>query len=242
MEQNILAIGNSFSRDATRYLHGVARAAGVRLNVANLYIGGCSLALHYRNMLGEKAAYTLDYNGMETDFSVSLQEALLNRDWDVVTLQQASRSSTRYSSFEPYLGALITFVRRYAPKARVYLHETWAYKPDSDRLRHKMGYETHGDMYRDIHAAYARAAQENQVDGVIPSGALIERMVREPSLPNLYYDEFHASRGLGRYALSLVWFRTLTGASVSGNTFRDFDEPIDEADVLTAQRMADTLL
>ena len=242
MEQNNLAIGNSFSRDATRYLYGVARAAGVRLNVANLYIGGCPLALHYRNMLGETAAYSLDFNGMETGFSVSLQGALLSRDWDVVTLQQASHFSTHYRSFEPYLGALITFVRRYAPKARIYLHETWAYKPDSDRLRHRMGYETHGDMYRDIHAAYARAAQENRVDGVIPCGALFDRMVREPSLPSLYYDEFHASRGLGRYALSLVWLKTLTGTSASGNTFRDFDEPIDEASVLTVQRMADALL
>ena len=29
----VLAIGNSFSQDATRYLHRIARAAGEKLNV-----------------------------------------------------------------------------------------------------------------------------------------------------------------------------------------------------------------
>ena len=59
---NILAIGNSFSQDATRYLHGIARADGVTLEVVNLYIGGCSLERHYRNMMADTRAYELQYN------------------------------------------------------------------------------------------------------------------------------------------------------------------------------------
>ena len=49
----VLAIGNSYSQDATRYLYGIARAGGVDVKVVNLYIGGCSLSRHYRNMLSE---------------------------------------------------------------------------------------------------------------------------------------------------------------------------------------------
>ena len=37
---NILTIGNSFSDDATRYLHQIARKDGVDLQVANVSIGG----------------------------------------------------------------------------------------------------------------------------------------------------------------------------------------------------------
>ena len=37
----VLAIGNSFSQDATTYLHQTAAAQGVALDVLNLYIGGC---------------------------------------------------------------------------------------------------------------------------------------------------------------------------------------------------------
>ncbi len=43
---NILAIGNSFSQDATRYLYDIALSDNVNIKVVNLYIGGCSLELH----------------------------------------------------------------------------------------------------------------------------------------------------------------------------------------------------
>ncbi|MBQ7793144.1 MAG: DUF4886 domain-containing protein [Clostridia bacterium] len=76
---NILSIGNSFSQDAQRYLHAIARADGFELNTFNLYIGGCPLSLHYRNMLSEKDAYSLEMNGQSTGFYVSLKEALLSR-------------------------------------------------------------------------------------------------------------------------------------------------------------------
>ncbi len=56
---NILAIGNSFSEDATRYLHGIARARGETLYVANLYIGGCSFEKHFRNFHSEGRVYEL---------------------------------------------------------------------------------------------------------------------------------------------------------------------------------------
>ena len=38
----VLAIGNSFSNDAMRYLHGIAKADGVDMKTVNLFIGGCS--------------------------------------------------------------------------------------------------------------------------------------------------------------------------------------------------------
>ena len=46
----ILAIGNSFSQDATRYLQDIAASAGENLFVRNLYIGGCSLEMHAKNI------------------------------------------------------------------------------------------------------------------------------------------------------------------------------------------------
>ena len=102
----ILAIGNSFSVDATRYLHDIAKADGVRLAAANLYIAGCPLDLHYRNMRSGERAYELQYDGHMTGFSVSLDEALLNRSWDVVTLQQVSSRSFDPTSYQPYISAL----------------------------------------------------------------------------------------------------------------------------------------
>ena len=108
---NILSIGNSFSQDAQRYLHQIAKADGVNLNAFNLYIGGCPLSLHYRNMLNEQRNYELEMNGQSTGFKVSLKEALLNRNWDVVTIQQVSQEAPCYDTYQPYLSKSLLFIR-----------------------------------------------------------------------------------------------------------------------------------
>ena len=50
----LLAVGNSFSQDACTFLHQTAQAQGLDLEVTNLYIGGCSLEMHYQNLLSGK--------------------------------------------------------------------------------------------------------------------------------------------------------------------------------------------
>ena len=46
----ILSIGNSFSEDAVeQHLHEIAEAAGVKVIIGNMYIGGCSLQKHLAN-------------------------------------------------------------------------------------------------------------------------------------------------------------------------------------------------
>lgn len=130
---NILAIGNSFSQDATRYLHQIAAADGVPLHVANLYIGGCSLE-----------------------------------------------------------------------RAYAYAHETLG------------------------------------TDGIIPSGQLF-RSLLDNGVPQVHRDTYHASPGLGRYALGLLWYRILTGNSVSENDFHHFDEHIPEEHIRIAKKCVNSL-
>ena len=143
---NVLAIGNSFSEDSMRYLHSIARADGVDLQTANLYIGGCSLERHYRNMLMGTDAYELQYNGQRTGFFVSMKEALLNRKWDVVTVQQVSSQSFNKDSYEPYISQLVEYVRKCAPKAKIYVHQTWAYEHESPTLKTRFPEMTADEM------------------------------------------------------------------------------------------------
>ena len=137
---NILSIGNSFSCDAQRYLHGIAKADGFALHTFNLDIGGCSLSQHYRNMLSEQDAYALEMNGENTNFKVSLKEALLSRDWDIITVQQVSHQAPDYDTYQPYLNKLAEYIRLCAPKAKLALHQTWAYEQGSYRLTAELGY------------------------------------------------------------------------------------------------------
>ena len=55
----ILAIGNSFSQDATRYLREIAKSNGDKIKVINLFIGGCPLYKHYLNILQNKESYNI---------------------------------------------------------------------------------------------------------------------------------------------------------------------------------------
>lgn len=44
----ILAIGNSFSEDAVEYAWDIANSLGIQnVMIGHLYIGGCSLDMHY---------------------------------------------------------------------------------------------------------------------------------------------------------------------------------------------------
>ena len=236
---NILAIGNSFSEDATRYLYGIARADGVNINVFNLCIGGCPLDSHYRNMLSGERAYELQVNGHKSEFRVSLKEGLLNRSWDIITIQQVSNRACIKESYQPYATALVKFIRECAPKAKIYFQQTWGYETGSPRLVNEMGYATFRDMQNDVTAAYAEAADVTGADGIIPSGEMLGALL-DNGIAKVHRDTSHASLGLGRYALALLWYKTLIGKSVVGNTFRDFDEPVWEDQVRIVQQVVES--
>lgn len=232
---DILSIGNSFSQDSQRYLYNIAKADGVNINAFNLFIGGCSLSRHYRNMLSDQNAYTLEMNGESTGFKVSLKEALLNRDWDVVTIQQVSSKSPYYETYQPYLNKIVEYVRLCVPKAKIAIHQTWAYEQDSRRLNVELGYNNHTDMFKDIEISYKKAAEAIDADFIIPSGEVFEKLIAS-GVEKVHRDTFHASLGLGRYALGLLWYAILTGNDIVSNTFSDFDEEISNAEVRMAKQ------
>lgn len=227
---NVLSIGNSFSQDAQRYLHSIARADGVEFNCFNLYIGGCPISTHYRNMMGNNKAYMLQVNGHPTGFNVTMEEALLNRNWDVITIQQASHESNDYETYQPYLNPLMVYVRKCCPKAKIAVHQTWAYEDESPRLTERMGYTNHKDMLNDICKAYNRAAKDINADYLIPSGELLSSLL-DRGIEKVHRDTFHASLGLGRYAIGLLWYAILTGNNIADNAFCDFDEEVTKEEI-----------
>ena len=223
----ILSIGNSFSIDATTYLHDMAKRSGVALETANLYIGGCPLEKHFRNFYSDERAYMLQYNGHATMFKVSIKEALLNRSWDVITLQQASHFSGYPDTYTPYIERLAEEIRTLCPKAKLVLHQTWAYEAFSERVEKVAHFDTHHDMYHAIHDAYEIAAKAIHADGIIPCGDVMYLLAENYDDP-VHRDTFHASLGIGRYALAMTWLRYLTGVDVTENDFSDTAEPVSE--------------
>ena len=235
----ILCIGNSFSCDATRYLHGIAHADGVDIEIVNLYIGGCPLDRHFRNMKGDRRDYLLFFNGCDTGFNMSIKEALLSREWDIVTVQQASKKSYKKETYYPYITELVNYVKEMAPCAKVIMHETWAYEDRSERLMKITGFERSYQMLEGIKKSYREVADELELDGLIPSGEMLEELVNR-GIPTVHrVDSAHASYGIGRYALGLLWYRMLTGRTVAENTYNDFDVPIAEEEIAIAKKYVD---
>ena len=221
---NILSIGNSFSVNAHHYLHKIARLDEKQpIFCWNLYIGGCSLATHYRNNHLDASAYDLYVNGMNTELKISIKKALLaihNGTWDIVTIQQASMSSFKYETYQPYLSDLIATVREYCPKAKIYVHQTWAYEPNSDRLA-LTGFEKDTDMFREIAGCYDKAAKEINADAIIPAGCAMQAMLKM-GIEKVHCDGFHAN-SIGKLGIALTWYQVLTGRSVKNLDFSHFD-------------------
>ena len=186
-------------------------------------------------MLSEERVYTLEMNGSSTGFCVSLKEALLNRDWDVITVQQVSSQSPNYDTYQPYLDGLVEYIRRLVPKAKIAVHQTWAYEQGSKRLNEELKYRDYKEMLGDIVKAYQKAAEHIRADYIIPSGEEFGAML-ENGIKQVHRDTFHASLGLGRYALGLICYNTLPGNDVLENTFCDFDEEVCAEQIVIAKK------
>ena len=229
-------ISNSFGEDAARYLYGIARAANDKVKVAVLYIGGCSLYRHYRNMLSEEKAYEYIINGIRSGLSVSLKETLLSDEWDCVTLQQCSPESGKADTYFPYITELAVYVRKMAPNAKLYIHETWSFAEGSPRFA-VSGFNTRNEMIPAVKDAYKKAFDAIDADGILPSLDAMCKLYDEVG-DAAYRDGFHCSLGLGRYMLGCLCYMTFFGKDIGGNTYRDFDAEISESDILLAQKIA----
>ncbi len=222
----VLAIGNSFSDDATEYLWDIFKDAGYNATVANMYIGGCSLNTHWSNMQSGAAAYEYRKNtaGVKnTTTSVSLNTAIKDEDWDVITIQQASGDSGQvgtYGNLESIIGWINS--NKTNPNAKIYWHMTWAYQyyiDGTDVTAHHSAFTNYGSdqmqMYNAIvNATRTKVLPNEEVVGVIPSGTSIQNLRTSTLGDTLTRDGYHLSWHAGRYAAALTYFATITGEDV----------------------------
>ena len=82
----ILFIGNSFSADLTRYMQDISDG---ELFIRNLYIGGCSLEMHVKNLKSGAPAYEYCENSQKL-YMISIPDAVFAEAWDVISVQQVS--------------------------------------------------------------------------------------------------------------------------------------------------------
>ena len=221
----ILAIGNSFSANAVeQHLHDIAAADGKDVIIGNMYIGGCSLKKHLANAKENKPAYKYRKIGLDgkkvetTDFT--LEQALADEAWDYVSLQQQSGNSGIYSTWEKSLPALLEYVKARVPKkAKMMLHQTWAYAADSSHKQFKNYGNDQMTMYNAIVDAVDRAAKLTGIKIIIPCGTAVQNASTTIFNGTMTSDGYHLQKPYGRYTAACTWYEKIFRKNVIGNTY-----------------------
>ena len=219
----VLMIGNSFSICNLWQMPQVAESMGKKLDLASLYIGGCSLERHWRNV--ETAATNATFKPYRFDRIIdgkhvvekgtaNIPDALALDKWDVVTIQQASHFSWDPATYHPWGDNLVAKIRELAPQAKILVQETWSYPPWDRRLK-KFGFDQ-VEMYARLRDAYAAFAVKYGFE-VIPVGTAAEFA---PDRNTLFTKpDFHFNR-TGEYLQGLVWTAKLFGVDVRKCAYR----------------------
>lgn len=231
----ILAIGNSFSDDGMEHLPAILEDMGIEnVELARLYVGGCTLERHYNFYNNEEAAYLFYHSKagenkwVKADEKVTMQYALAMGEWDIITLQQASGVSGLYNSYVPYLEQLITIVSKAQPQAELVWHMTWSYSTDSNHGEFPNYDRDQMKMYNAITECVHRLLKDYKaIDKIIPSGTAIQSL-RQSEVNNspkdFTRDGYHMDFGAGRYALACTWYESIvkpyTKRSMMGNGVR----------------------
>lgn len=243
----VLSVGNSFSRNAHHYLPQITEAAGCRIVLKNAYIGGCDFERHMRHVDAFEANPN-DKEGKPYE-GKSLRELLEMEEWNYVTIQQASPKSFKFETFHPHVDRLIAYIKKYAPKAEIVIHQTWAYRSDhpfwgrtdfNDDIMYTQLKEAYGKLaqetgFRIIPCgdAFARAKASKDWGPFIPDPNFKRETAVKPNLPN-EKRSLHAgyswkenkltfdgfhANTAGEYLQGCVWFEFFFKKSCMGNTF-----------------------
>jgi hypothetical protein len=253
----LLAIGNSFSGNTTRYLPQIVAAAGDKLTFRTIAIGGCPLEKHWKN------ADAFQHGATNKD--ARAWATLTAEEWDFITIQQYSMHSFKLETYQPFAKQLHAYLKQQRPKSEVLVHETWAYREDDPLF--KDGF-TQQDMYWKLRNAYETTAAElgcrvlpvgdafenarrdSAWGGIFPDPKFDRKSAKAPALPNqthslhsgykwagqsLKYDGHHANTA-GEYLGGAVWYEFMFGHSVVGNSF--VPPGMNKDDVAMLQRIA----
>ena len=232
----ILSIGNSFTVDAHRYFWELASNNGKELLTVGLYIGGCTLETHYKNLVENAPLYEKYVNGLSSGEQISIEDAVLGDDWDVITVQQASHKSIKIEFYTPFVDEIVKYLRKVRPNSKIVVHETWSYQTGSERIAN-LGFSSSADMFESVHASYQACVELIKADGLIKAGTAMQLAQNDGF--NVHRDSFHASLGMGRLLLAAAWYKFFFGSLPELNV--NADEPISDEEYAEILKVVDQI-
>ena len=216
----LLAIGNSFTNNATQYLFDIAVAEGMTdVTVARLYIPSSTLQMHADNAVNDAPNYTYykTTTGLwDTTENATLLQGLQDEDWDIIVLQQHSGRSGLPETFDGHLERLVDYVNQNKtnPDAKLVWHMAWAYQSDSDQSV----FAEYGRDQQVMYNAITTVAQQKILPNeafcaLIPAGTAIQNARTSSFGDTLTADGYHLNK-MGKVIAAYTWYAVFAGKTL----------------------------
>lgn len=224
----ILAIGNSYSVDATAYIDDIMGATDINPKDYCVYTvsrGSASLE-YWANMLNsDELIWTVRQAGALSEITYPKNHGtiseFINHPWDIIVLQQYSQIAIDYDTYNPHLTKILSYIQEHCPNKDVAI--AWQIIP----TYHKNSSNNKGisgvERWKKIVDATKEMTIKNGINIIIPNGTAIQ-MARNSSLETDYdltRDYIHLCYGIGRYIAACTWvetlFRPVFGVTIEGN-------------------------
>ena len=218
----ILAVGNSWSLNATNYVGNIMDELGYDTKISVCYAGGATLQSYWQNILNDKAAYELhtweDGEWSRPTTLHTYKEILLSDSWDIIFHQQQSGASGIYSSFQPFLDNMIKWERETIENSPlIALHATWAYPSYNTSTQFESYYGSNSTtMYNAVIDSYNQAMVDENIKFVIPSTPMIQQS-RELGVPNIDTSDGSHLTTNGFFAAACIWTEMLLSYYLGSN-------------------------
>ena len=220
----LLSISNSYGKNALWELYDICKSEGVKnVDIAVMYIAGCSLDQHWENIQNNNAAYEVFRNNNGKWISTpncTIDSLLAEGDWDVITTQNSSYWSGNSKGFDN-LDNVADYIKGKCPNSKLIWHHIWSYQEGSEWLTpnnyngdEKLMYQSIVDRVNDT------VIPSGKFDSVAPVGAAIMN-ARTSKLKNSVHldDGSHLSEEFGYYIAAFTWYCHLTGQGVYDTNF-----------------------
>lgn len=230
----ILAFGNSFSDDGFRNLPYVLKDLGFKeVILGNLYIGSCSLDMHWDNIKSGANAYLFretHIDGLRVDYpNKNVKYAMEKYDWDFIIVQQKGNWCGDSSKFS-VLGNVLSYIdqNKSNPTAKIFWHMTWSYRNGVNPSQ----YGGQLAFYNAIANVTKNTVMTKKlISGLIPSGTAIQNARTSMIGDNFNHpdDGFHLGPKYGYYTAALTWACAILKVSPGDVTWKPVGMTDDEA-------------
>lgn len=233
----ILAIGNSFTDDATSYMYTIADKGGIDPERYCLYTIAHPAASinHFLEVYKNKSQVKANvYGGHIIMNSVGTLADIVAQDWDVIVIQQSSDIAGQWQSYSN-LGNYIRFLVQTCTNDNlcIVLQMPWSH------TREEMPYALDQNI-----KCTKKVIEEFGIDVIIPTGTAIQLARNTELNDNMYLtdDNWHLNKGIGRYIANCLWFQKLFvpafGGDIIGNSAIPTTGTYTESEIRLAQKCA----